>query len=184
MYSGKIPDKRFKHINIDLVGPLPKSDGYRYMLTCMNRFSRWPTATPLADIEAKTVARALINSWIPNFGVPHEITDQGRQFESQLFNELAKLCGAKHIRTTAYHPQANGLIERFHRTMKSALKCHDSSWTDALPLVLLGLRAALKPDLDASPAEMLYGQTISLPGDFIEKADDLAIQHDFIGGWT
>lgn len=177
----KVPDKRFKHINIDLVGPLPISDGYRYVLTCMDRFSRWPTATPLADIEAKTVAKALLNSWIANFGVPHEITtDQGRQFESHLFNELAKVCGAKHIRTTAYHPQANGLIERFHRTLKAALKCHNTSWTDALPLVLLGIRATFKPDLNASPAEMLYGQTISLPGDFIEKSEELALQSDFV----
>lgn len=179
--GGKVPDQRFKHINIDLVGPLPISDGNRYLLTCMDRFSRWPTATPLADIEAKTVAKALINSWISNFGVPQEVTtDQGRQFESQLFNELAKLCGTKHIRTTAYHPQSNGLIERFHRTLKAALKCHNSSWSDALPLVLLGIRATLKPELDASPAEMLYGQTISLPGDFIEKSNDLTVQHDFI----
>lgn len=164
-----------------MVGPLPISDGYRYLLTCIDRFSRWPTAIPLADIEAKTVAKALLNSWIANFGVPHEITtDQGRQFESQLFNELAKMCGTKHIRTTAYHPQANGIIERFHRTLKAALKCHNSNWTDALPLVLLGLRATFKPDLDASPAEMLYGQTIGLPGDFIDKTDNSLSQHEFI----
>lgn len=90
------------------------------------------------------------------------------------------MCGTKHIRTTAYHPQANGLIERFHRTMKAALKCHNSSWTDALPLVLLGLRATFKDELEASPAEMLFGQTITLPGDFIEKTEDLTTQSDFV----
>lgn len=177
----KVPANRFKHINIDLVGPLPISDGYRYLLTCIDRFSRWPTAVPLADMEAKTVAKALLNSWIAQYGVPHEITtDQGRQFESQLFKELTRLCGTKHVRTTAYHPQANGLIERFHRTLKAALKCHSTSWTDALPMVLLGIRTAFRPELNASPAEMLFGQTIALPGDLIEKPDESILQSDFV----
>lgn len=109
-------------------------------------------------------------AWVSNYGVPAKIsTDQGRQFESRLFAKLNKLMGTKHMRTAnrtrSYHPQANGLIKRFHRTMKAAIKCqNNSSWTDTLPLILLGLRSAYKEDLAPSPAEMLYGTKLKLPG--------------------
>ncbi|KAH8344971.1 hypothetical protein KR084_008388, partial [Drosophila pseudotakahashii] len=72
--------------------------------------------------------------------------------------------------TTPYHPQSNGIIERFHRTLKAALKCHNTTdWYNRVPIVLLGLRATLKTDINASPAEMLYGTTIRLPGDLFES---------------
>lgn len=159
-----VPDARFRHINIDLVGPLKVSNGFRYALTCIDRFSRWPVAMPLEDMEAKTVANALISSWISHYGVPETITtDQGRQFESKLFAELTKLTGTRHTRSAARHPQANGIIERFHRTMKAAIKCYESeNWSEVLPLVLLGLRTTFKDDLNATPAEMLYGTTLTL----------------------
>ena len=70
-------------------------------------------------------------------------TDQGRQFESQLFNSLAKTCDTHLTRTTPHHPTSNGLVERLHRTMKAAITCDaDEQWTEALPLVLLGIRTA------------------------------------------
>jgi hypothetical protein len=78
-----------------------------------------------AYLIADTVARALLTGWISRFGCPQIITtDQGRQFESQLFHSLAKLCGIQLSRTTAYHTAANGLVERFHRTLKAAIMCH------------------------------------------------------------
>jgi transposase InsO family protein len=88
-------------------------------------------------------------------GCPETITtDQGRQFESQLFRSLAKPCGIHLSRTTAHHPAANGLVERFHR--KAAIMCHaDQQWTEELPLVLLGIRSAFKEHLQASVAERL-----------------------------
>jgi cleavage and polyadenylation specificity factor subunit 1 len=77
-------------------------------------------------------------------------TDQGRRFESQLFHSLARLCGIHLSRTTARHPAANGLGEFFHWTLKAAIMCHtDQQWTEALPLVLLGICTSFKADLQA-----------------------------------
>ena len=113
----------------------------------------------MSDITASTVARTLLSGWISRFGVPSIITtDRGSQFESSLWTQLMTLLGTTRCRTTSYHPQANGLVERFHRKLKSALKAHTgTSWTESLPIVLLGIRTALKGDLNCNAAELVYG---------------------------
>ncbi|GBN42741.1 hypothetical protein AVEN_245681-1 [Araneus ventricosus] len=112
---------------------------------------------PLTDIRAETVAQALYSGWISRFGVPQRIsTDRGAQFTSDVFHSLAKTFGIRLSHTAAYHPQANGAIERWHRTLKAAVMCHTSvHWVSALPAVLLGLRTVFKEDLQCSPAEMV-----------------------------
>ena len=174
---------RFEHVHIDIVGPLPMSKGCRYCLTYVDRFSRWPEVIPIAEIDAETVAKAFLNIWIARFGVPLRITtDQGRQFESHLFKELSQLIGATHLRTTAYHPQANGMVERFHRQLKAAVKCHATeNWVEILPVVLAGIRSAFKEDLKATAAEMIYGTGMRLPGEFfmsngVEGSSDFVTQ--------
>ena len=122
------PDARFDHPHIDIVGPLPTSQGYRYLLTIIDRFTCWPQAIPLSDITAESIARAFISNWIYSFGVPSTITtDRGAQFESLLSTQITSLLGIKCIRTTAYHPCANGMIERFHRQLKSSIKAYPDS---------------------------------------------------------
>ena len=113
------------------------------------------------------MAQAFISTWVARFGTPTTVTtDRGGQFESHLWQAFTRLLGTKHIRTTAYHPCANGLVERLHRQLKGALKGHphQEHWTDALPLVLLGIRTSLKEDMGCTTAELVYGTTLRLPG--------------------
>ena len=164
------PDARFDVVHIDVVGPLPPSRGYTYLLTCVDRFTRWPEAIPISNISAETVAQAFLSGWIARFGVPSTlITDRGCQFESQLWHTLMQLLGIKRACTTSYHPQSNGMVECFHRQLKGALKAQPQpdAWMDSLPLVLLGIRTALKEGIASTTAEMVYGTTLRLPGEFL-----------------
>ncbi|XP_037929435.1 uncharacterized protein LOC119687791 [Teleopsis dalmanni] len=133
------------------------------------------------DISADTVAAAFITGWVSHYCVPSEITtDQGRQFESKLFAELMQLIGTKHLRTSSRHPHSNGILERFHRTLKAALKCKSNQrWTEELPLILLALQSVFKDDIQASPAEMVYGTSLKLPGEFFEKTSHIGCDSEF-----
>ena len=172
------PDARFDAVHIDIVGPLPPSQGYTYLLTCVDRYTRWPEAIPISTITSEAVAQAFVRGWISRFGVPSTIvTDRGRQFESHLWNNLMALLGTKRSRTTSYHPQANGMVECFHRQLKAALKAQPNpdAWMTSLPLILLGIRTALKQDLNATTAEMVYGSTLRLPGEFFTPSPTTAL---------
>ncbi|XP_059361850.1 uncharacterized protein LOC132101153 [Carassius carassius] len=165
-----VPERRFDHVNVDLVGPLPSSQGFTYLLTMVDRTTRWPEAVPLTLGASVEMTRAFIGTWIARFGTPSDISsDRGAQFTSELWNAVTQSLGVRLHRTTAYHPQANGLCERFHRSMKAALRASlkDSNWVDKLPWVMLGIRTAPKEDLQSSSAELVYGQPLRVPGDFV-----------------
>ncbi|GBN39220.1 Transposon Tf2-6 polyprotein, partial [Araneus ventricosus] len=156
---------RFSHIHLDVVGPLPPSKGYRYCLTAVDRFTRWPEVFPM-------IAETFYSGWISHFGVPEVVTsDQGRNFESDLFHSFTKYLGISKIRTAAYNPAANGMVEGFHRQLKASLMCRLGSterWVQQLPTILLGIRTAFKEDINASSAELVYGSNLRLPGQFLQ----------------
>lgn len=168
-----VPQRRFDHIHVDLVGPLPPSSGHTHLLTVIDRFSRWPEAIPLSNTSAASCALALVANWIARYGVPLDMTsDRGPQFTSQLWTAVARLLGTDIHHTNAYQPQSNGLVERFHRHLKSALRARlgGPNWVQELPWVLLGIRTAPKEDLGCSPAEMVYGAPLTVPGDFLPNS--------------
>lgn len=178
----QVPDDRFHQVHLDVVGPLPIVDGYRYCLTMIDRTTRWPEAAPLRDITADTIANTFFNTWVTRFGAPAVITtDRGAQFESPIFEAVVKLVGSERTRTTAYHPQSNGIIERWHRSLKSAIKCHNTQdWIKVLPMVLLSLRSNYKEDIKTSAAEMVYGTTLKLPGEYFASEDPIGCPQMFV----
>jgi cleavage and polyadenylation specificity factor subunit 1 len=160
---------RFLYVHVELVGPLPTSAGYTYCLTAVDRFTRWPEVIPIPDITADTVARALLTGWISRFGCPQTIaSEQGHQLESQLSQSLVRMCAIQLSRTNAHHPVENVIVERFHRTQKAAIMCHaEQQWTEALLLVLLGIRTAFEEDLQTSIAELVYSEPLRTTGELL-----------------
>ena len=155
---------RSDHVHIDLIGPLPTSQGCSSHVLIGSLTSQ--KLCPIPDISADTVAQAFISGWILCFGVPLTITtDQGQQFELTLWTHLMRLLGTHRIQTTAYHPIANGLVERFHCQLKGAIKClpDTTHWTKALPLILLGICTSFKQDCHCTAAELkIYRELQSL----------------------
>nr|VZH96772.1 unnamed protein product [Spirometra erinaceieuropaei] len=80
------PDARFSHVHLDIVGPLPPSNGFTYLLTCVDRYTRWAETIPLPNVQVETIVKAFVSRWVAMFGAPStDTTDRGVQFESALF---------------------------------------------------------------------------------------------------
>ena len=111
-----MPTRRFAHVHVDIVGPLPPTaTGVRHVLTVINRTTRWVEVILLPSTTATACAEAMVSGWIARFGVPETITsDKGAQFTSDVRKVLCSSLGVAHVTTTSYHPQSNGLVKRFH----------------------------------------------------------------------
>ena len=110
-----LPGARLDVIFVDIVCPLPPSRRFAYLLTYVDQFTHLSEVIPSTSITTNAVAQAFLSRWISLFGVPSAIvTDFGQQIESHRWNNLMSIIGFKRAWTTAYHPQTNGMVERFH----------------------------------------------------------------------
>ena len=167
-----VPELPFSSINVDIVGPLPLSMGQRYLLTVIDRTTRWVEALPLPDASAVTCATAFITGWVARYGVPAELhSDRGTNFCSSFWRAFCDVLGVKHSTTTSYHPESNGMIERVHRRLKDALRARQvgADWLAHLPWVLLGIRTAPREISGTSAAQAVFGSSLFLPADFITR---------------
>ena len=171
---------RFQSLQIDVVGPLVVSEGQRYLLTVIDRASRYFDAFPMPVATSAQCATAFIRGWVRHFGVPLQAeSDQGKPFIANLWRELHKRLGVIVSYSPVYRPAAVGHVERQHKELKAGLKAvlvqmaseHQEDWMLALPWTLLGRSTTYQPDIGASPAELVFGSDPRLPG-------DLAVSHD------
>ncbi|XP_035739379.1 uncharacterized protein LOC118449202 [Vespa mandarinia] len=165
------PSQKFEDVHIDIVGPLPISNGYKYCLTCVDRFTHWPEVVPLRNTSMENIAQAFLEGWIYRFGVPLRITtDYDKQFEYYLFKAFSKFLRITHLWTTAYHPEANSLIKRLLKQLETIIKCNgNKNWTEVLPTAMLTIRSVIKEDIQATTAELVYGETIRFPEELLIK---------------
>ena len=156
---------------MDILGPFPPTiRGNRFALVLMDYFTKWPEALALPNMTAETVAEALVNHWVTKYGVPYEIhSDQGRNFEAEVFKRVLELLGTSKTRTTPLYPQSDGLVERYNRTLLDYLSKFidddQSNWDQLLPLALMAYRSASHETTGFTPSVMLYGRDMVLPLD-------------------
>ena len=174
----EVPDHRFTHCHLDIVGPLPPSEGFKYLLTIQDRTTRLFFALPVTEPSAKACSQQFLLHYVSLFGIPSACTsDQGANFVSAMFQDMQKNLGIKINHTPIYWPQGNGLIEQSHQTLKNSLKAqimelgdhYQEKWFHYLPWALLGQRTAFNKELKTSSSELALGTHVQVPGSILHE---------------
>jgi len=162
---------RLERVAMDILEPgVITEQGNRYVLVIGDYFTKWTEAYAIPDHTAYTVAEVFVTQFVCRYGVPQKIhTDQGREFESDLFVEICKLLGGEKTRTVPYHPQGDGMIERFNRTLLAMLSAvvneQQDDWDDHLPYVMAAYRSSVQATTGCTPNMMMLGRESTLPID-------------------
>ena len=161
-------DEPFSRITIDCVGTLPKTKpGHEYLLTIMCASTRFPEAIPLRNIKTKNIVRAL-EKFFTFVGLPKSVqSDQGSNFKSGIFLQVMHELGITQYKSSHYHPESQGALERFHQTLKNMIRsyCFDTEkdWDEGVHLLLFAVRESVQESLGFSAFELVFGHTVRVP---------------------
>jgi hypothetical protein len=166
--SGSLPSPGpYELVFIDIVGPLPSYDKFRYILTMEDSFTKFVRAIPLRSISADSVAAAFYRQWISTFHAPVRLhSDNGTQFSSSFMVSVCQSLGIQQSFSTPYHPEGNGAIERFHRSLKERLRCfpNPDAWPNNIYSATLAYNSTQHSATGSSPFMMAFGFQPSPPG--------------------
>ena len=163
-------------VHVDLVGPFNRSSrGNKYVFTMKDRFSRFVMAEPIPDMTTSVVVEAFFTRWVTVLGLPSRVvSDQGAQFTSALFHALCGRLGIAHSKTTPYHPQTNGSVERFHRDLKMRIGAYmreqGGDWERYLHMVVWATNTSVCVSTGYTPFKVMFGRSPLLP--FARVADE------------
>ena len=162
-----------ERVALDILGPLPESEkSNKYILVVADYYTKWTEAYAIPNQEAETVAKIVVDEFVSRFGVPRQLhSDQGRNFVSKVFTEMCSLLGIDKTRTTPLHPQSDGMVERYNRTLESMLakftSQHQRDWDQHLALLMMAYRTSVHETTGYTPSMMMLGREAEVPLDLL-----------------
>ena len=183
----------FELVGIDYVHLDKAVGGYEYLLVVVDHFTHFAQVYSTKNKSGRAAADKIFNNFVLKFGFPKTLHhDQGQEFECKLFKRLQELAGVEASRTTPYHPQGNGKVERFNRTILNMLKTLEEKekrrWADHVDKLVFAYNCTRNDTTTFSPFYLLFGRSPRLPVDFLfnleDDEDEISVSHsDFVGSW-
>ena len=171
---------------LDIVGPLPKtSKGNMYILTFQDGLSKFVQAIPIKVTDSKTVADKFVKHIVSCLGLPKVIlSDQGSNFTSKLFKSICKIFGIEKVQTSAYHPQSNGALERYHAELKRYLRYFidedQSNWDEWVRLACFSYNTSVHSSSGFTPYEVMFGRKAEMPSALKQKNKPFYAYDDYV----